>query len=126
MNADGGNPGSGVEGGTKAAALEAGSPIGPSEQFETTQGPLIERVKYGSFFFCTTRCFCRTIEGETGNWLNVSGYLGLEFQINGLIHYGWAAINVEFDPSKPELTGSMTGYAYETSPGVAIDAGQTQ
>lgn len=58
---------------------------------------------------------------------HVAGYLGLEFQINGQTHYGWAQVII--DASFGTRTGSMTttlvDFAYETVPGQGIKTGQT-
>ena len=60
-----------------------------------------------------------------GNWVNVSGrYLGLRFKIDGRTHYGWARLNVSVQ--KASVTGTITGFAYETIPGKSIKAGQTK
>jgi hypothetical protein len=48
-------------------------------------------------------------------------YLGLEFTINGKIHYGWARLTVTVDAGS--VKGRLTGYAYETKAGKAILAG---
>jgi hypothetical protein len=55
-------------------------------------------------------------------------YLGVSFLINGETHYAWAS--VEFDViltfGPPKLVAKLTGYAYETVPGMPINAGQTK
>jgi hypothetical protein len=62
-----------------------------------------------------------------GPWANgrkgVNGrYAGLQFTINGKIHYGWARINVYLYTSHnfAYFYGLLTGYAYETIPKKAI------
>jgi len=47
-------------------------------------------------------------------------YLGLEFQINGKAHYGWARLSFS------KCQGTLTGYAYETIPKKRIIAGRTK
>jgi hypothetical protein len=63
------------------------------------------------------------------SWANVSNqYLGLRFQINGEVHFGWARLSVKFHGGLPEnrtWEAHLTGYAYETIAGKAIIAGQT-
>jgi len=54
-----------------------------------------------------------------------TGYLGLSFQLNGEIYYGWAQLSVN-GKSKTGITAALTGYAYETTPGMPINAGQTE
>jgi hypothetical protein len=64
-----------------------------------------------------------------GPWANVNGrYLGLEFHIKGKIHYGWARLNakVSITDNGCEMTGVLTGYAYETIPNKPIITGQTE
>ncbi|HWY54122.1 MAG TPA: hypothetical protein VNZ03_06640 [Terriglobales bacterium] len=59
-----------------------------------------------------------------GNWVNVNGrYLGLRFKIKGQTHYGWARLSVQV--SGTTVTGTLTGYAYETIPNKPIIAGKT-
>lgn len=54
-----------------------------------------------------------------GLWDAGTSFLGVEFQIDGLTHYGWIEIEVPF------LTngGIIRGFAYETTPNLAISAG---
>jgi hypothetical protein len=51
-----------------------------------------------------------------------SGYLGLKFEIQRTIHYGWARLSV----GPGNAVATLTGYAYETTPNIPIVAGQTQ
>jgi hypothetical protein len=49
----------------------------------------------------------------TGPWANVTNrFLGLKFAIQGKEHFGWARLNVSC--SNATVTGTLTGYAYET------------
>jgi hypothetical protein len=67
-----------------------------------------------------------------GQWLNVPDrYLALEFQIvrNGIpeTHYGWAKVSVAGYLDQHDDLQSVTflsGFAYETVPGMAITTGQ--
>jgi hypothetical protein len=63
------------------------------------------------------------------SWANVANqYLGLRFQIDGEVHFGWARLSVKFHggtPAERTWEAHLTGYAYETVPGKAIIAGQT-
>jgi hypothetical protein len=60
-----------------------------------------------------------------GNWVNVSGrYLGLRFTIKTQTHYGWARLSVQV--SGTTVTGTLTGYAYETIANKPIIAGRTK
>jgi hypothetical protein len=68
-----------------------------------------------------------------GNWMNLPNrYLGLEFQVhtaNGVkTHYGWAKLTdvAYLDQHRNLQTSTLvSGFAYETTPGKAILAGQT-
>lgn len=60
-----------------------------------------------------------------GPWTNVTnGYLGLKFKIHGKTHYGWARLTVVDQGFR--LTGTLTGYAYETIANKSIIAGNTK
>lgn len=60
-----------------------------------------------------------------GSWVNVKNrYLGLQFKINGVTHYGWARMNVQVQNQR--VTATLTGYAYETVANKPIVAGQTK
>ena len=48
------------------------------------------------------------------NWCNVTNhYLGLSFKIPGQTHYGWARLNVSFNPKNLKITATLTGYTYD-------------
>jgi hypothetical protein len=65
-----------------------------------------------------------------GPWGNIydnrARYLGLQFQIDGETHFGWARINLVLRQN-PRRTwqARVTGYAYETIPQKPIRASQT-
>ena len=99
-----------------AAALPAGVPVGPDQTFIERKTDLIS--------FSTG---CGTYE-FAGNWFNTSNhYLGLEFQIGGQTHFGWAELSVNAGKFAyiPGFTTVLVGYAYETVPGKSIITGQT-
>jgi hypothetical protein len=88
-----------------ARAFRPGITVGPKQVF-------------GPGTFSTTMAGCRNGRAQTsrGPWLNVQNrYLGLRFTINGRIHYGWARLTTTGCP----LSGTLTGYAYETVPNSA-------
>ena len=66
----------------------------------------------------------------TGNWVirgGVDGYLGLKFKIHGKDHYGWAHVKTRLTIGHYTwFWATLTGYAYETTAGKSIKAGQTQ
>jgi len=64
-----------------------------------------------------------------GVWRHISDhYLGLKFKINGETHFGWARMSVSFhggtDQQQRMFHATLTGYAYETVPNKAVEAGQ--
>jgi hypothetical protein len=65
-----------------------------------------------------------------GKWTNAGTlYLGLQFNIRGQKHYGWARLNITIPNGSgnlqyPPITAQLTGYAYETIPNKAIIAGK--
>jgi len=64
------------------------------------------------------RC-CKT---PVGPWKNATNkYLGLRFNLNGQVHYGWARLTVSTVGGVVKTT--LTGYAYETNANTAILAG---
>ncbi len=96
-----------------ASALKSGSVVGPGGAFQKGTGGLVEIIF--SFGGRSTNVF--------GPWPNVKKrYLGLQFQIKGKTHYGWARLNVAV--SKTSIAGTLTGYAYETTANKPIIAGK--
>jgi hypothetical protein len=63
---------------------------------------------------------------SAGHWFRKDNrYLGLQFQINGQTHYGWARLSVRnFNAGEMEV--GISSFAYETEPNTAIRAGQTK
>jgi len=95
-----------------ASALRAGNQIGPKDRFITAHSnDLMLRAFYG-----------------WGQWKNVRNrYLGLRFVVKGKTHYGWARLNVHYSGEpQNEITGVLTGYAYETIANTPIIAGKTK
>ena len=105
--------------GNYASALKAGADIGPGGRF----------IKGGSngatmVFVSLFSGFSSRRHRTEGDWVNVSNrYLGLKFKIKGNFHYGWARLKVQAGDGK--ITGTLTGYAYETVANRSIQAGQT-
>lgn len=94
--------GNGAEG-TPPTPLKRGQQIGPNQQFSTGTQPMY--------------------------WpRNQARYLGVSFLINGETHYGWARLStgIAWEGRKSFLFVTLTGYAYETVPGMPINAGQTK
>jgi hypothetical protein len=109
-----------VTGPVGVAAFGWGVEIGPSQSFDNLPQQLM--VDYST---------CASPEDEGGNWFDVTNrYLGLEFLINGKVHYGWVRLSVSTGRRPffcvnclwgPVIT--LTGYAYENIPGQAIKTG---
>jgi hypothetical protein len=96
--------------------LSKGASIGPDQDFSADA--FLLAYDYGHFDLFSHPAGCQYTSG--GPWLAQSGYLGLSFQLNGQTYYGWALL------SEGAITGTLSGYAYESTPGMAILAGQTK
>jgi len=104
--------------GAESMPLQAGAQIGPNETFDKAAQTI------ASFNY-----LCDGHMSYSGPWLKGQiGYLGFSFLIFGQPHYGWAAVefNVITMFGPPKLIAVLTGYAYETVPGMPISAGQTK
>jgi hypothetical protein len=79
--------------------------VGPGGKFEPRM--VMASYWYGSDSF-----------RSCGPWRKVNDqYLGFKFSIDGKTHYGWARFNFA------KFRGTLTGYAYETTPNTATPAG---
>jgi len=97
-----------VRGELYASALSAGVQIGPKGHFLPAGGMAQESFNGG---LGDHRAFAY----GGGPWADVTDrYLGLKFAIKGEIHYGWARLSVTLGTDNSEVTGQLTGYAYET------------
>ena len=110
-----GQAGNGAEGENEyAAALHRGAHIGPKRHFAPFNA-LVTHTFTPSGVWYRSR----------GPWRNVTNrYIGLKFVIKGRIHYGWARMDVR--RKAQHLTGTLTGYAYQTVPIKPIIAGETK
>lgn len=103
-------------------ALQAGSVIGSSRSFKN--------VHRGEQILAEAFTTGYGSSGVSGNWANgKQAYLGLRFNIQGQVHYGWASLEVV--PSIDQHHGlhvdaTLLGYAYENTPNKSIQAGQTK
>ncbi len=106
-----------------ASALPAGAEIGPDRKFPVR------------FPFMAVELFNRlhtSQHSDVGPWVGKgqgvrNRYLGLKFVIHGKIHYGWARVSVTLGHQRQynDVSGTLTGYAYETIPNKAIVTGKT-
>jgi hypothetical protein len=74
-------------------------------------------------------CYSYPCTFTAGQWLDTKNrYLGLQFVINGQVHYGWARLTVTVP--RPTISRGiyavLTGYAYETEPNKPIITGKTK
>lgn len=58
---------------------------------------------------------------EYDEWVGQNAYVGIEFEIDGEVVYGW--MNVTFSPAGDSYT--IHDWAYNTKPGASIRAGET-
>jgi hypothetical protein len=103
-----------------AVALMPGAEIGQSQNFTGRHRMLKAHAINGGTF--TSYAF--------GPWAGSkskgvqSRFLGLQFTINGQLHFGWACLNVVISPGA-FIHATLTGYAYETVAHKHIGAGKT-
>jgi len=102
--------------GNYASALRAGASIGPVAKFTT--GP--DRIEEA--FIDTGRDPNNNGTCDSTWPSRAVRYLGLQFVVNGEVHYGWARFSAVC--SGLHVLGTLTGYAYETVADKGIVAGQ--
>jgi hypothetical protein len=107
--------------GAYGSALIRGAKIGPSAHFSSGYG-------FGESYV--------TIEKSSGaaasrRWYGKWGgnphnrFLGLKFKIHGATHFGWVRLTVITTPNGL-LSGTITGFAYETEPNKPILTGTAE
>ena len=107
--------------GAYGSALIRGAKIGPSANFssgygfgesdvtiEKSSGPTASRRLYGQW-------------GDNAH----NRFLGVKFKVHGATHFGWVRLTVNTTPNGL-LSGTITGYAYETVPNTPILAGTAE
>jgi hypothetical protein len=105
-----------------ASALPAGARIGPKRNFSVpTPYMAVELFTKGA----------GSQASDLGPWAGrgkgvTNRYLGLKFEIDGEVHYGWARLSVTLGHYREfgDVSGTLTGYAYETDADEPIIAGQ--
>jgi hypothetical protein len=104
-----------------ASALPAGARIGPKGNFSIRLPFLAEELFSG----------VGSHNSDLGPWAGkgkgvTDRYLGLKFVVDGEVHYGWARLTVTLGHHRQfdDVSGTLTGYAYETLPNNPIIAGQ--
>jgi len=95
-----------------AAAIPAGVTVGSGGRFHPAQSWGMANDDFPS-------------DNCQGPWKEARDkYLGLKFEINGEVHFGWARLSVTcFTTSAAKVL--ITGYAYETVAGASILTGDT-
>jgi len=91
------------------------------------QNPLPHGRGAGSASCVSATAACAS--GTEGQWMYTKNrYLGLQFTINGHIHYGWARVAVTRGTGRQKFSilATLTGYAYETIPKKPIITGKTK
>lgn len=59
-----------------------------------------------------------------GSFVNTSGFLGVSFDIQGSMHYGWIRLSHDLNaPNGENLYLTIHDWAYESTPGMGIMAG---
>src|ERR1700733_1504259 len=96
-----------------ASALPAGARIGPKGNFSIRLPFLAEELFSG----------VGSHNSALGPWAGegkgvTDRYLGLKFVVDGEVHYGWARLTVTLGHHRQfdDVSGILTGYAYETLP----------
>ena len=107
--------------GPYGSALTSGAKIGPSAHFSSSvaQGQLT--LEFSGAFESGPSNYSHVLVGPWG--YVGSRYLGVRFLINGQIHYGWIRMSIDW---AHRMIGTITEYAYETTPNKAITAGATR
>ncbi len=99
-----------------AQALVRGAIVGPGDNFGSSGRGRMDKCK---------GTFRGTTDATYGSWIDVRNhYLGFSFAIDGQTHYGWARLSSKVRGKECKSTVVLTGYAYETIPGQAIEAGK--
>ena len=92
------------------SALTAGTIVGPGSNFGTSSSLLESKILNGN-------------AKQNGQWpdnLSDPRYVGLEFRINGQVHYGWARVGAAAEYDTPQSQAILYDYAYESEPDTAI------
>ena len=103
-----------IAGGNSVHALAEGTSIGPdTPQEDWLQGYL------GQLNINSSATVPPGVVVNTGEFLLITAYMGVMFNIEDAVHYGWVRISNPFNGTG----GTIMDFAYETEPGVGIFAG---
>ena len=107
----------GVEGiFVNAVPLGKGEVVGPNDLFLAANLKMASAFNDSNSFFYVSGLFANTKDR----------FLGFRFLLQGKMHYGWArfrVVSVGLEGSKPVISATLTGYAYETIPNHALVTG---
>jgi len=103
-----------ISGGNDVHALAAGTSIGP----DTPQGDW-QQGYLGLLGLNSSAVVPPGVVLNTGEFRLTTAYMGVMFDIQEAVHYGWVRISNPFDGTG----GTIMDFAYETQPGVGILAG---
>jgi hypothetical protein len=125
--------GRGIVSGRFASALHTGFEVSPNKShFQQAPlggsypplGPVAQMAGFGAVDFSGFPS-----SGTSGQWLYTKHrYLGLQFTVDGQLHYGWARVEVTLiraSLGQRGIQATLTGYAYETIPNRPIITGKT-
>lgn len=110
-----------------ASALRRDFKVGPNKVlFQQGQGELPDAGPNALMGWWGVSQYSGSTTG--GQWLFTKDrYLGLQFVIQGQVHYGWARVTVSLAPErKGGIYAVLTGYAYETEANKPIITGKTK
>jgi hypothetical protein len=104
-----------------ASALPAGARIGPEREF-----PVRFPFMAVELFNGVGSQYSDLGPGVSKGKGVRNRYLGLKFVVHGKVHYGWARLSVTLAHHRQydDVSGTLTGYAYETVPNKPITTGQ--
>jgi len=116
-----------VKGNGGAAAMMMNSIISSGRSFQAINKARGRMASVG--YKCVGSSNSNCVSFVAGPFKQVKNkYLGFKFTISGQTHYGWARLNVDYtyqNGGNSIINVYLSGYAYESVPGMSIKAGQT-
>jgi hypothetical protein len=102
-----------------ASALSSGVTVGSKGKFQSGH----EFMAEGTAGSSGATSFAIPFYRSNGPWREATRlYLGLKFEIEGEVHYGWARLNV--CAAQTGIYAAVGGYAFESQPNTPIVTGQ--
>jgi hypothetical protein len=125
--------------GSYPAALTLGTPIGSPSTFDFQEGDNFQGsgkwIRANRLIDEDATQIDQVLGGQPAsgvylptngpNWVGLAGevrYVGVQMELNnsGVFNYGWIGVRID---NEADATGAVVGWAYETDPGVGIQAG---